>query len=127
VTSHLQAELRATCTAWTAWAVALRWVNLAATVCDGKPSELRHVTAKFVPGFLVCLYFGFVFVFVLLLPNVSDRLCCFALVPDRFLLKLCQAVQIRKSCRLLPLSGPTQAADHTSFQVWVDTQAPGPF
>lgn len=39
MTSQLQTELRATCTAWTAWAVALRWLNLAATVCDGKPSE----------------------------------------------------------------------------------------
>jgi hypothetical protein len=45
MTSHLQTELRATCTARTAWAVALRWLNLAATVCDGKPSELGHVTA----------------------------------------------------------------------------------
>ncbi|DBA78540.1 TPA: hypothetical protein ACH3X2_007859 [Trebouxia sp. C0005] len=39
--SQLQMELRATCTAWTAWAVALRWVNLAATICDGKP-RLAH-------------------------------------------------------------------------------------
>ncbi|KAL0049556.1 hypothetical protein WJX82_004745 [Trebouxia sp. C0006] len=41
MTSHLQTELRATCTARTAWAVALRWLNLAATVCDGKP-RLAH-------------------------------------------------------------------------------------
>ncbi|DBA90133.1 TPA: hypothetical protein ACH3X1_003444 [Trebouxia sp. C0004] len=37
MTSQLQRELQTTCTAWTAWAVALRWLNLAAAVCDGKP------------------------------------------------------------------------------------------
>ena len=78
-------ELRATCTVWTAWAVALRWVNLAAAVCDGKPSELGHATATYKLyklGFLVCLYvdFAFVMVIALLLPVVSDRLRCFALV-----------------------------------------------
>ncbi len=85
MTSQLQTELRATCTAWTAWAVALRWLNLAATVWDGKPSELGLKTAtyqQYKHAILVCLCFDFIFVFVfaLLLLVVSDRLCCFALV-----------------------------------------------
>ncbi len=87
MTSQLQTELRATCTAWTAWAVALRWLNLAATVCDGKPSELGRDTAtyqQYKHGILVCLYsgFGFVFVFAfaLLPPVVLHRLRCFSIV-----------------------------------------------
>lgn len=36
---QVTAELDSTCASWSAWAVALRWINLAAAICEGsKPS-----------------------------------------------------------------------------------------
>lgn len=38
---QLSGQLEKTCAAWSTWAVALRWINLAAAICEGtKPSTL---------------------------------------------------------------------------------------
>ena len=47
---QVTAELDRTCAAWSAWAVALRWINLAAAICEGtKPSK-----TSFCPS--ICLH-----------------------------------------------------------------------
>lgn len=84
--SQLQMELRATCTAWTAWAVALRWVNLAATICDGKPSELGRNAAtckQYKHGILFVLFWFCVCVCIISKSRVRQALLlCTRLTDD---------------------------------------------